>query len=237
MSKYKYISDYFNTVDSQEKAYWIGFLYADGCIRNNGPTTKVLEVTLAECDTKHLEKLKDVIVPNGILYSKTRRLNGKIFNHKKLVVTNRSITKALMALGCTPRKSLTMVFPDNKFPMKYMRHFVRGYFDGDGALWISKNGYSSLTLSISCGSRQFLEKLRKWFMDEIGVSYNKIYQKSATCNCYDFKKQGVDAVKIMRYLYNDSSVYLERKYCIFIKHRRLVKITRKNHGKKLEPLK
>lgn len=79
MKKYNYNTTYFEKIDSPEKAYWLGFLYADGCVRKNGKSL-ILEITLSKTDKLQLEKLRNVLSPNNVIYDKVKVLKNKKFD-------------------------------------------------------------------------------------------------------------------------------------------------------------
>ena len=216
MKKYKYNVQYFEKIDTEAKAYWFGFIMADGCIRLNGKTP-VLEVTLAECDSKHLSKLRDILSPDNRLYPKTKKLKGKVFRHVRLVISSKKIANDLRTLGCTERKSLTAKMPKS-VPTNLLSHFMRGYFDGDGSIHISDKGNICFSLN---GSRIFLSKYRDHLLKTLKISYTKVYNSSSQIK--EYKKDGIDSVKILRYLYKHATVLLERKYRVFMSYRRLQK--------------
>lgn len=119
MRKHFVQDDYFDNVDTAEKAYWLGFIAADGCVSDH-PSGKGLEIGLAIKDKEHLENLKKII--GGSLREKRQSVVLKINSVK--------IFQALLAIGLTPRKSLTCqpwIGPDELMP-----HYWRGIIDGDG---------------------------------------------------------------------------------------------------------
>ena len=117
----------FEIIDTEEKAYWLGFLYADGSVSS---TDNRIELGLAEKDLNHIEKFKEFIgIPNKISYrpqTKSYRYSFKSIPCKEDLIKH----------GCVPKKSLILKFPtEEQVPEHLIRHFIRGYFDGDG--WFS----------------------------------------------------------------------------------------------------
>ena len=123
----KNILPHFEKIDSEEKAYWLGFLYADGYISFS---ENKIELSLAEKDVHHIEKFRDFLgINNRICYRPSVKAYRLSFRSDKC-------KQDLINQGCTPRKSLTLKFPTSKqVPYELIRHFIRGYFDGDG--WFS----------------------------------------------------------------------------------------------------
>ena len=114
----------FEIIDTEEKAYWLGFLYADGCV---GSKEDKVELGLAEKDLKHIEKFRDFMnITNKISYREKTKSYRMSFRSAKC-------KQDLIDKGCIPKKSLILDFPnENQVPKHLIRHFIRGYFDGDG---------------------------------------------------------------------------------------------------------
>lgn len=143
MSKYVYNKDYFEKINTSEKAYWLGFLYADGCITRfyKGEVLKSmsLEITLKDADCEHLIKFKNALESN--IPIQHRIITGK-YKADRIVVNCTKICNDLIKLGCTPTKSLTLEFPKKDIiPQDFIRDFIRGYFDGDGGVSYTEGKY------------------------------------------------------------------------------------------------
>lgn len=145
MKLHTYNENFFEKVDTEEKAYWLGFLYADGCVfesynKNTGNLkARTLQLSLAIVDENHLLNFANTLGENLHVYYGSTKLNGKEFKYCKVDINNRKITSDIIQKGCTPRKSLTLTFPDEIIlPENLKRHFVRGYFDGDGCVHVNK---------------------------------------------------------------------------------------------------
>jgi hypothetical protein len=189
----------FNKIDSEEKAYWLGFLYADG---NVSKTHNGVELTLKESDLSHLEKFKEFLKTDTKIYYKAKQ---KAY---KLSFKSPGIKKDLINLGCVPAKSLILTFPsEEQVPTKYLQHFIRGYFDGDGSLSYAKSCANTYTSISIMGTKIFLNNLIKI----LNISNYRIYTKGneligqLTLN----RKEGVDFIN---YIYENANIYLNRKY-------------------------
>ena len=173
MSKYYYNEDYFKKIDTAEKAYWLGFLYADGCItrfyRNEKLKSMSLELTLQDEDCDHLIKFKNALESNVPIQHKI--INRK-YKSDRIVINCTSMCRDLIKLGCTPVKSLTLEFPNNDIlPEEYVRDFIRGYFDGDGGVSYTEGEYFHSARNkfykqyhyrcYFCGNEQFLTEVKK----------------------------------------------------------------------------
>lgn len=200
--KYKLNENIFNELDSPEKAYWLGFIYADGNIYKN-----ILSITLHKNDKSHLEKFKQFLQADILIRLEDNR-GCFIVNRKKIVL-------ALKKLGITPCKSLCLKFP--KINQLFYPDFIRGYFDGDGMLRLMKpkkgNGQKSqLNFNICSGTKCFLERIQKILMEKCNLNKTKITGKMEK-NSYDLNYVGNNQVpRIFSYLLQNSNVKLERKY-------------------------
>lgn len=139
----------FEKIDTEEKAYWLGFLYADGYVSFD---TNHIELSLATCDSAHVFKFGEFLNFDGTI--QTNDIRTRIsFRSKK-------IHDDLIKLGCIPQKSLISKFPNyNQVPKHLMIPFIRGYIDGDGYLGMHTNGFGRF--SITCGSKSFILGLIK----------------------------------------------------------------------------
>ncbi len=186
----------FEIIDTEEKAYWLGFMYADGYVGDDN----TIEVGLKSSDVNHLIKLKKFLSWSGEVYQDEIRC--------RLAFKNKKMKEDLIKLGCVPRKSLILTFPTyDTVPIYLMKHFIRGYVDGDGSIGIRKNG-KAFRLSI-LGTKEFLTGLLK----HTEWKPLKIQNPS---NIYVIE-WGADYVKeYLDYLYEDSTVYLDRKYNVYL---------------------
>lgn len=199
---YSYDQDIFEVIDTEEKAYWLGFLYADGCILDHKGYPCSMQIGLSPIDIDHLYKFCDFI---GCEYEiiKTYR-EDKI----ELSVSNRKFCEDLISLGCIPRKSLVLEPPNpEQVPGYLLRHFIRGYVDGDGTIYENSKGYICIG---AVGTPNIIKFISEHVNLETSSSQTKFNYKSE--NTCEWKKQGKQAIEIGKYLYKDANIYLERKY-------------------------
>ena len=132
--KYDYNENYFERIDTPEKAYCLGFWYADGCVETS--PNHVISVTQIDLQRDILAKIAHEFDSNKPIYERKYE-KGRTFY--VLQFNGEKLTSDLIKLGCTANKSLTLQFPtDEIVPYKFMSHFIRGYFDGDGCIWNGK---------------------------------------------------------------------------------------------------
>lgn len=189
----------FEKIDTEEKAYWLGFLYADGSV---GSKEDKIELGLSKKDLKHIEKFRNFMnITNKISYRK---------NTKSYRISFRSIKckQDLINKGCVPKKSLILKFPnENQVPKELIKHFIRGYFDGDG--WFT-NTEKCFQIGI-IGTENFI----KGFLDTVENinKENKIFKvhRENGAKRYMFGSYN-DVLNFLNWIYKDSKIYLDRKY-------------------------
>lgn len=195
---------YFQNIDSEDKAYFLGLLYADGNVylkRNR------VQITLINNDSHILQSFQKFINSTSKLYSD----KGK---YAKLILESEKMCQDLINLGCFPNKSLVLKFPTTEqVPIKWQSHFIRGYFDGDGHISKKKN---YLFINVT-SSKEFIESLIEK-IDSLGIEYTgpyKRYKKNeSSAHCVFIKSKS--STKFYEFLYQNSTIFLDRKKEIFI---------------------
>lgn len=213
--KYTYNEDFFDKIDNEASAYFLGLLYADGYVAKN--TTK-LEITLKDRDI--LETFCNHICPGLRIAEKKVKLKDFCGTYYRININNRKIHDDLIKLGCFNKKSLTLKFPsEDQVPSKFLRHFIRGYLDGDGCL--TKNRSCSYGCQLSfMGTKEFLYGLQSFLrrLNLIRRNY-KMYQRAPEKNTYTFRVGGSEVTHIiLLYLFSNCEIYLPRKYNIVKKY-------------------
>lgn len=196
----------FSQIDTEEKAYWLGFLYADGAVssKDNG-----LELSLQLLDAEHLNKFKTFLKSSSSI-----RLDFKI-GRCRFHVSNKQFKEDLIKCGCTPRKSLTLKFPSKDIlPEELYAAFIRGYFDGDGCLSHTYSDTKKKRFTISASfvsTKEFCKSLEEILSKE-NVYFNWNHDKRNNDNVWSIKCNKTCSVKLLNYIYKDAKIYLERKY-------------------------
>lgn len=126
----KFNKHIFDVIDTEEKAYWLGFIFADGYISSRDNS---FELSLKGSDIEHLHKFNKFMEHNkdNVKLGEVKN-KDKTFLRCRWGIVNKHLWNTLNNLGCTPRKSLTLQFPN--IPEELEIPFIRGYFDGDGCL-------------------------------------------------------------------------------------------------------
>ena len=216
--KYNINEYYFDNIDTPNKAYILGLIFADGC---NFPPKGTVFISLQESDKELLEKIR-VEMDNEkeletIDYSK-RHDNGYSYNNMcTLKMYSKHMCETLENLGAVRNKSLVLEFPD--IPKELYSHFVRGYYDGDGSVYrhIKNENNKKIKLTIT-STQKFCNKLKEIIESELGI-YCGVYDAS----CHNgitrvASLSGTSAVKLMDWMYQDADIYLQRKYDRYIEY-------------------
>ena len=201
---YGCVDTFFNTIDTEAKAYWLGFIAADGNVYKN-----TLAFGLAARDQGHLERFLNAIEGN---YAITRRPNSLGMDSVWLKVNSVRFVDALAKHGIGPRKSLTLAWPN--VPTDMERHFLRGYIDGDGSWHWGPSRVGRPTWSISVvGAETFLRKAMDCLVYGCAVRRVTIADASkASRGVKRFSYGGNRQIaRIAHYLYDGATVYLPRK--------------------------
>jgi len=190
---------YFDVIDSERKAYFLGLMYADGCVTKIGQVA----ISLVETDREILEEfIKDLCPSYNLREFKPKNGNACVrfsFRRKRLA-------ESLIRAGCIPNKSYKL----KKLPNindNLMFHFLRGYFDGDGCVYFhsqTKNPNISVV-----GTKPFIKKIIL-FLQKFDMKCG-LY-KTGSKTTFEMKmgaKKSVD--KFYNKIYDESSVFLKRK--------------------------
>ena len=200
----------FLSINDEYNAYMLGFFYADAHVYNDNKRYGV-DITLAYKDYDHLCVIRNWLSLDRVIRSRTARCNGSEYPACRLTVCSKTIAERLILLGCTNRKSLTLEFPtEEQVPRYLLNHFMRGYFDGDGSVGIYNNGKDP-RISLD-GTISFLTKYYD-ILSEYGIKPTRVKLRSKS---YSITKSGRDQLKIIyKFLYENSTIHLERKKIIF----------------------
>lgn len=201
--KYNCNDQFFKNIDTEEKAYWLGFIYADGYISDIN-----LGITLAEIDKSHLAKFSNSIDStypiNTYKYSGYRDVFGS-----RVLIKSEILIKDLISHGVFYNKSLTLLPPKN-IPEYLIMHFLRGYMDGDGSISISKTKYGPSFRLRFDGTTEMLTWIQSIFKTNSKLQKRN---KNDCKNSYSLDYGGNPSVlSKLNLIYNNANVFLDRKY-------------------------
>ena len=190
-------SNYFEKIDTKEKAYWLGFFSADGYVNQS---TRAIEFCLKD---------KEAIVLFKKALKSQHKISCKDEKYYRVSIKDKKMSEDLLSLNLDNNKTYNYSIPINKIPEKLMSHFLRGYFDGDAYIGISNQ--NKFVVSVTEASNKVMIDIQKILKKELGVDFNIRYNKR---NLYVFSISGEKAQKILEYIYKDSNkkIRLERKY-------------------------
>lgn len=218
--KYQFDEGCFSSL-TPESLYWLGFLYADGCIsqrRNSGPFYTCLSLSIKDEDV--LKQFKSFLQTDSpIKYGFTTTQDDKIFKNCRLFINNTSINNSLFELGLIPRKSLIIQFPEFLKNHPLVSHFIRGYFDGDGCV-SEKKGITKNSLHLTIvGTYNMMENIQQILLKQLNAKPTKLIRQGNVWSMHVNKKS--DIKEIQQFLYKDAKYFLKRKKQIFDNHSEL----------------
>lgn len=216
---------YFDNIDSNAKAYVTGFIAADGSLVKSSSTNLLLTITVKHTDRDILEFIKSEIGNSHKIQTIKRESSydkSKQIHHVRYTISDKHLSSALLKIGITPNKSLTMPNIILNIPKKFRKAFIIGYFDGDGSVSLPKGNtkfsprkqqyvtYPShlITLNIR-GTKEFLQGI----VDELELTRYRICQYDAIPTLYVWRKDSI--VKFFK-CYEGLNFFLKRKYNKFL---------------------
>lgn len=193
---------YFNEIDTEDKAYFLGLLYADGCIVKN---RNRISIKLQEQDKHILDTFLIYLnYSKPLVLKKYSEIKSTYNNQYLLYIDNKNIRDNLILHGCVPNKSQLIRFPNIKKSL--LNHFIRGYFDGDGSVFNDKYGNMRFSLT---SNLEFLESIQNILVENCNLNTTKICK---TGNVYSLHYGGNKLCnRIKKFLYKDATIYLKRK--------------------------
>jgi hypothetical protein len=216
--KYSLDESYFQRIDNHEKAYFLGLMYADGYVQEK---RNFVSLALSECDIETVRALKEAMSFDGPIHIYERK--GGV-RHPMCTVSFSSpkLTHSLVSNGCVGRKTFKIRFPffldDALYPS-----FVRGYFDGDGSVFVCK--------------RMIRARGRKYIASDYGVGITSnsnfihdlhgilvgMFGRTGIAVAVDKRKDGISNINIrgkaifafMDWIYSHDGTMMERKHALY----------------------
>ena len=218
--KYPINEDFFDNIDTEEKAYFLGFLYADGCNQMANFWSIVLSLEVA--DTEILHKFSNMIYKN----ENDAKNQVKIIDRSKeekgievrLCINSKHICQQMQKLGCVSQKTFVIKYPE-WMPEHLHRHFIRGYFDGDGTINRETEMASGCKI---VSTLQFLDSIKA--ISNIDCSIYKV-DKSNNKNTYELYYSGNrNQWLFLHWIYSGATIYLQRKYDAYLRFEEKMRI-------------
>ena len=212
VTTYQVNQDFFKAINSQESAYFLGLLYADGCVsvRKCGYT---LSIKLQIKDQIIIEKFRDIMSP----LSPIKVSDGKYCYFR---INQKEICQQLIRHGCVPKKSLILKFPET-VPDELLSHFIRGYSDGDGCIYNNKLKRGVNTIWKIVSTKDFCERVKDLLKDKLKINSSiSLSRPNNLVTSVLVVGGNLQVRKLLDWIYYGATVYLPRKherYLEFIK--------------------
>lgn len=222
--KYDCNENFFDINNLNEKSmYWAGFMAADGNLRiSNG--SYYIKLELSTKDKNHIEKFKQDIQSTGRIIDGRKKASKLLQQNKNcqewyyysyLLIISNKIFNDLGKFGITPRKTYTYTMPQWLIEHPLINHFIRGYMDADGSYTINKRKEEEVSLHISLpGACPAVKQIWEIIKRDCEVKYGNflISRNDKGLPFYKFLFNGLkDNVNIVDYLFNNSTVFMDRK--------------------------
>lgn len=208
-----YDREYFKVIDTEAKAYFLGFIYADGHItikdrRKSGWKEYIFRINLSDKDEEVLELFKkELNYTNSLLDVKSKSFvsptNNKTYTRqaqKMIHLSSKPLVEDLMKWGVCENKTYAKLSIPN-LPEELVRHFIRGYFDGDGTVGRTEASITSKDENILKEIQAYVEEKLDLPIGNISFSDKGSYRWRIGRNRHSF----------LEFLYKDSNFYLSRK--------------------------
>lgn len=196
--------DYFENVNTEKKAYFLGLLVSDGCVSGNE-----IVIRLQEGDRYILEEFALDIGFDKDKVTLIPKRKETCKNQASLRFSNQKMVKDLSKYGVVPNKSHITYFPD--ISEEFHSHFIRGVFDGDGS--ISRPKIKDLYTFGICGNVELIKIIQNILVKECSLGFTKLAIPKSSCKnianmLYTGNRQ---CIKIKQYVYNNATIFLTRK--------------------------
>lgn len=212
---------FFSKIETELQAYLLGFYVADGNINEK---RKTFRIELQNKDSEIIYLYKDIISPDARLYqTKERDFIGPRNNiiHAQgnigVDINSSKICNSLVNLGYGYNKSYKNMQISPEIPEDLIRHFIRGYFDGDGSFTMytvksedRPRAYLKVKFMIDSKTTELITEIQK-FLSKYNINTNINYLKRDDMwRIYTSSKK--ECIKLYHFLYDNSNFYLTRKF-------------------------
>lgn len=198
---YKVNPHVFDVIDNEQAAYWLGFIYADGCVHNRS-----LSIAIKRKDIEIIQGLKLFLEsehPINLTMCGASNTN-KRYKQAQFFVTHQHLAKRLHQLGIVAGRGQSNKTV-SQIPNSLIHHWIRGLMDGDGS-WHERPGISL------CGEKSLLEHVRRTLSENVDTNQNMKIHKHKTAKIHQLRYGGrLQCLRIADWLYKDATIWLERK--------------------------
>lgn len=216
--KYKANFSYFQNIDSHEKSYWLGYIYADGYVMEMKNGRKRFGMTLSSKDKSQLEKLKKCLEATYPIKDYEQHQGYSIGStYSRLIIDSEEMFDDLVSHGVLLNKT-NIIKPPN-IDKEFISSFILGYFDGDGSIFLNncKSPFYSICI---VGTDELLAFIHNYFV-ELEITNRELHleKRKENQNVSYIRYGGNNLVaRIMEILYEniDLSLPLERKRQLYL---------------------
>ncbi len=203
---YKLNAHAFDEITTQEQAYWLGYLYADGYVGRN----RTLAVRLKRADAQHLFRLRDFLQSESPIKENVHYIGDKGYPQAHVEFTDQHLAARLQEIGIRVGRPDAQTMID-AIPEHLYRHWLRGQIDGDGCIMCPKPKHA---LIISLTSQEaMLIHVRRIIASHLGLNPNlairRVNNEQIFCLIYG---GNICALAVASWIYKDATVFLPRKY-------------------------
>jgi intein-encoded DNA endonuclease-like protein len=192
---------YFSVLDTEKKAYFAGFLLADGSVNIREKSKPQIRIEILTTDSYILNEMRtDIKIENTVKV--TSKGCSALRWHSQTMFDD--LAKYSVVPNKTNNKRLTM----NTIPEDMIKHFIRGFFDGNG--YASRKGNRRIVGF--CDGYDFLVELKTYLAEKLSISNNNVYTSTSSGSRFIEYGNQEDVQKLISYMYDDATIYLTRKY-------------------------
>jgi len=194
--------DFFEVIDTEEKAYILGFIAADGSVYGN-----TLSIELKRSDKEHLVKINKCLGSDRPIENtlSTDKRVDKVYQAARISQQSKKLITDLAKYGIVPNKTASMAIAFALIPDIFLRDFWRGCIDGDG--WLSEGSIPVVGLT---GTKNVLESFQLFIKNTLDIDFRAITPNRSIFNTKYYK----DHTSVAKCLYKNSCLYLDRKFII-----------------------
>ena len=213
--RYKVNHDFFDEINTEEKAYWLGFIYADGYITVREGRL-MFGVSLSSKDRNHLVLLINCLESDYKIKEYKVSSGYKVgVKYSRLIISSEKLCNDLIKHGVFKQKTNILLPP--KIKRELIRHFIRGYIDGDGSIYKTANDYGYDWHLNIVGTNELLTFIIEYFFDEKLVQRKTKLEKRKKHHKISYIRYGgnIQTKRILDNIYQDANLFLERKYDVY----------------------
>lgn len=208
VTKYHLDHEFFSSIETEEQAYWLGFIVADGSVIEEECQTKRLVIILKAEDKPHLQQFLGDLACNAPIESFSTSIKGYgDYDSVRIRINSTQLCDDLIASGVHVNKSTREHYPTG-IPKELERHFWRGFVDGDGHIRLKTDNRYPVTVLSAVGSHEMIYMFHRYLSSFINYqAIPRVQGKNYTLTLGANK-----ALQAIEHLYGNASIALKRKY-------------------------